>query len=67
MDNNYVNGRDIPIGLGMALAKDFNAMSYFASLDDAAKRRVIDQTHSIRSKEEMEYFVSRLGKSDSFT
>lgn len=67
MEKNYVNSTEIPMGLGMALAKDLNAMNYFASLDSSAQQRIIDQTHSIRSKEEMQSFVSSLGKSDTFS
>jgi len=67
MENNYANGSDIPIGLGMALAKDLNAMNYFASLDSSGRQKIIDQTHSIESKEEMQDFVSRFGKGDSFS
>ena len=60
---NYVNGPEIPLGLGMALAEDSHAMQAFAALPDAQKRAVIEQTHQIRSKQEMRRFVQGLGSS----
>lgn len=51
---------DLPMGLGMALAQDFNSMQYFASLSLDAQRAIIDQTHSINSRDEMQSFVQSL-------
>ena len=51
---------DLPMGLGMALAQDVTAMERFASLSPDEQRRIIDQTHAIRSKSEMQSFVSQL-------
>jgi uncharacterized protein YdeI (YjbR/CyaY-like superfamily) len=63
---NYANGTAIPIGLGMALAKDLNAMNYFSSLSNDQKQNIIDHTHSIRSKEEMQQYVSDFTEGNSF-
>lgn len=57
---NYVNGPEIPMGLGMALAENLNAMEYFASLSPAQQQAVIERTHQIRSKQEMQSFVQSL-------
>jgi len=57
---NYVNGPEIPMGLGMALAENLNAMEYFASLSPAQQQAVIERTHQIRSKQEMRSFVQNL-------
>lgn len=57
---NYVNGPEIPMGLGMALAENLNAMEYFASLSPAQQHAVIERTHQIRSKQEMRSFVQNL-------
>lgn len=51
---------DLPMGLGMALAQDVDAMSHFASLSPDEQRAVIDQTHSITSKSEMQSFVQSM-------
>ena len=57
---NYVNGPEIPMGLGMALAENLNAMEYFASLSPAQQQAVIERTHQIRSKQEKRSFVQNL-------
>lgn len=66
IDNNYANGYGIPMGLGMALAKDINAMNYFSSLDREHQQEVINHTHEIRSKREMQQFVSHIADNNSF-
>lgn len=53
---------EIPLGFGMALAKNNAAMSYFSTLTPAHRREIIAHTHTIRSKEEMERFVSEMDK-----
>ena len=58
--NNYVNGSEMPMGLGMALAQDLNAMNRFASLSGAEQQAIIAHTHSIDSKEEMQAYVQSL-------
>ena len=58
---NNVLGPDVPMGLGMALAKDLDAMAYFSTLSPEQQQAVIDRTHSIQSKKEMQQFVHSLG------
>jgi uncharacterized protein YdeI (YjbR/CyaY-like superfamily) len=64
---NYLNHPEVPIGLGMALAKNPAAMNYFSNLDVESQRRIIDQTHSVRSKEQMDAFVSHFTDGNSFS
>jgi len=52
----------LPQGLGMALARNTQAMEYFSSLSDVEKEQVISRTHQIQSKEEMRSFVQGLGE-----
>ena len=54
------NKPDLPLGLGMALAQNQDAMTRFVALSDEGKRRVIEQTHSVNSKREMKEFVDKL-------
>lgn len=54
------NRQELPLGLGMALARDVEAMNYFTSLSRAEKDWVIAHTRSIRSKEEMRNYVHSL-------
>ncbi len=51
---------ELPMGLGMALAQDPQAMSCFASLSPDRQRDVIEHTHTINSKSEMQAFVRNL-------
>lgn len=53
---------DLPMGLGMALMQHPQAMEHFANLDDSKQKEIIDQTHSIKSRKEMQAFVSRLAE-----
>ncbi len=60
MDGNFTDGQDIPIGFGMALAQNSEAMEHFAKLPDKAKQDVINGTHSVRSRNEMKAYVDQL-------
>lgn len=56
----------LPLGFGMALAQNEPAMKKFESLSDAEKQFIVQQTHGITSKREMQILVSSLA-SDSAT
>ena len=51
---------NIPLGLGMALSQNLDAMQYFSALPEDRKREIIDGTHTIRSKKEMHSYVQSL-------
>jgi len=59
---NYANGPEIPMGLGMALAQNNEALNYFASLSPDEQRNIMSHTHDINSKQEMQQYVSSLVK-----
>ena len=44
---------DLPLGFGMALAQNEQAMTYFANLTEEQKQSVITATHNIQSKQEI--------------
>jgi len=60
LNNNFVNGSGIPLGLGMALAQNNKAMAKFSGLNEDERQGIIDRTHDINSKEEMREFVDSL-------
>ncbi len=60
MKQNFVNGEEIPLGFGMALAQNPEAMDVFSSLTQQQRRQVLDKTRNIRSKEEMRSYVDSL-------
>ena len=57
---NEPNKLDIPLGFGMSLAQNQNALTRFAALSDERKCEIIEQTHTIHSKREMKDFVNKL-------
>lgn len=52
--------RDLPMGLGMALAQNTQALNAFAAMPQDQQQRVIQHTHAIRSKQEMQAYVNSL-------
>lgn len=66
MIKNYVDGQGIPLGFGMALAQNSEAMNYFASLDEQSKQEVINNCHGVQSKNEMRQYVSSLTEGNRF-
>ena len=52
----------IPQGLGMALSRNEKAMSNFSSLNSDERKRVIELSKSVRSKDEMNRLVNKLEK-----
>ncbi|MCL2054602.1 MAG: hypothetical protein FWG90_09275 [Oscillospiraceae bacterium] len=58
MEQNYTLNGNMPLGFGMALAQDINAMAYFSNLPVSEQRSIINGTHSVRSKHEMAKYVN---------
>ena len=55
--NNYANGPEIPLGFGMALAQNTEAMKHFSALTVHEQQEIIAHTHAIQSKGEMQAYV----------
>ncbi len=51
---------EMPVGLGMALAMNPEAMHKFASLPETKKQEIIKGTHAISSKTEMKQYVENI-------
>ena len=64
--NNVFDGIEMPMGLGMALAKNVPALDMFSNMDASQKQAVIDHTHQINSKNEMHEFVREIAEGKSF-
>ena len=60
MKSNFLDGPDIPLGFGMALAQNPDAMDVFSGLTPAQRQQVLEKTHRIRSKAEMRSYVDSL-------
>ena len=50
------------MGLGMALAQNVEAMQVFSAMSPAQQQAIIDRTHSVNSKKEMQALVSQIGR-----
>ncbi len=50
----------MPVGFAMALAMNPDAMQKFATFNEEQKQKIIDGTHSVKSKEEMHRYVASL-------
>ena len=57
-----MNMEELPLGFGMALAQHPEAMARFAALSEAEQQAIIDGTHAVRSKQEMQAYVENLVK-----
>lgn len=57
-----IENNELPLGFGIALAKNPSAMKYFSTLTPAHRREIIAHTHTIRSEQEMEKFVNKMDK-----
>ncbi|NCC15590.1 MAG: hypothetical protein EOM28_04475 [Clostridia bacterium] len=55
-----LNDKEIPIGLGMALAQNMDAMQAFASMDERNRSHVIERSHHAQSKNDMQSIVNDL-------
>ncbi len=53
---------EMPVGLGMALAMNPEAMEKFSALSDDKKQEIINGTHSLHSKAEMRQYVEDIKK-----
>lgn len=50
----------VPIGFGMALAQNENAMNAYAVMTKEQKQHVLEKAHSARSEKEMRQIISDL-------
>lgn len=51
---------ELPLGFGMALAQNEAAMKKFESMTDSEKQAILQQTHNVRSKREMQQLIASL-------
>lgn len=51
---------DLPMGFGMALAQNEQAMKKFEALTEEEKQAVVQKTHTVSSKREMQSLVKSL-------
>ena len=59
---NEISKKDVPLGFSMALSKNLKAMKHFAMMSESEQQKVINDTHNLNSKQEMQAFVENLGR-----
>jgi len=60
ISRDQVYAPDMPMGLDIALAKNHTARDYFYALPQAQQLQIIEHTHGIESKEEMQAYADSL-------
>ncbi len=51
---------ELPLGFAMALAQNPKAMQKFSNFSEEQKKEIINGTHNMHSKEEMQQYVNSL-------
>lgn len=59
-------GGKLPIGFGMELASNAQAMKVFAEMSDDEKQKAVEESRQMHIKNDMISFVTYLGDSDLF-
>ena len=62
MEKKNLTKGEIPLGFGMALAQNTKALVRFAALPEDDQIKMINHTHSIQSKQEMQNYVEALAQ-----
>ncbi len=50
----------VPLGFGMALARNFNAMNAYSAMTDEQKKAILAKAHNAKSEHEMHQIVDSL-------
>lgn len=59
-----MDNHQLPIGLGLSLAMNQNAMDRFSNMTEAEKEQAIAKSRKVKSKREMDRIVSSLAEDD---
>lgn len=60
MKEDFPAGQEVPLGFGMALAQNPDAMDVFSGLREDQRRQVLLKSRRIRTKAEMRSYVDSL-------
>lgn len=63
----FTEGPEMPMGLGLALAQNLEAMNRFSSLSPQQKQQMIEHTKQINSSQEMRSFVQQFANGEITT
>ena len=60
-----LQGGVLPLGLAFGLAMDEQAINNYGKLTEYDKERIIAESKSVKSKEEMQELIQRVGDGDT--
>ncbi|MCQ5130549.1 hypothetical protein NE562_12825 [Butyricicoccus faecihominis] len=52
--------RELPMGFGMALMQNEDAYRRFSSMPESERREIVNRTHAVTSKTEMQQLVDSI-------
>lgn len=52
----------VPLGFGMALARNANALNAYSAMTEAQKQEILDKAHHAKSEQEMHQIVNSIIK-----
>lgn len=58
--SNLLDYSEIPLGFGMALAQNTDALEHFAALPETRRQELIEGAHDVHSKKEMRQYVHQI-------
>ncbi|MGM9522769.1 MAG: hypothetical protein ACI3VB_09885 [Oscillospiraceae bacterium] len=59
-------GGAVPLGLGMALAQNLEALERFSAMTESERKLIIERTHSVESPQEMRAYVQKIAEGEIF-
>ncbi len=63
----FLNDQAIPLGFGMALSQDLNAMDKFSHMTESEKEEFLNRARDAKSKKDMSAIVSELSSNDQMS
>ncbi len=57
---NILHNESIPVGFGMGLAMNLDAMDHFSRLSEAEKEELLNRARDARSKHDMDRIIDEL-------
>ena len=60
-DENFAMTNGLPLGFAMGMAMNQQALDHYGKMTEYEKEKLIAQSRSVKSKEEMDQLIERLG------
>lgn len=64
---NSYNMNGMPTGFGMALMQNAPALERFSAMSKAEQEAIINGTHNIKSRLQMQEYVNSIGETEKFS